>query len=265
VPDLQQFWWIPVLAFLLVWFAWNVIRQRPIGARAQAISGLCIARGMVRVSDVRSPFLPQMLPLAGPICTNTFATPDWSLWFYEVGDRKAPGAYAVVVFGVSGLRVPYISVARNGEVDAPLGARGQAVQLESIDFTDRFQIHADDTRAAVMLIDLGMMQWLLDNDPVSFQINGPIVSAMVKTRTSGSAPPDEPSRLFRFFEGFAEHVPPLVRSEFAAPPAEAAAAMTAMRMVSSLTPSSIGSLIAEGRSTATPLPDASVEPTQRPS
>ena len=187
---------------------------------------------MWRVDDERSPFLPQMLPLVGARCRNTFAAPDWSLWFSEVGDHKSPGLFAVLTFGAAGLNLPYIAVARNGEFDVPLGARGQPVQLESIDFTQRFLIRADDARAAVMLVDQGMEQWLLDCDRVSFQITGPVVSGIVKIRQSQRLQAEELGLLFRFLDGFAAHVPGLVRTEFSAPLEHANAAMAAMRIVS---------------------------------
>ena len=204
-------------------------------ARDQAITALCTQRGMWRVDDVRSPFLPQMLPLAAPVCHNTFATPDLSLWFSEVGDRSGPSLFSVLIFGIQQLNLPYIAVARKGQVEVPLGARGQTVQLESIDFTDRFQIHADDPRAAVMLIDQGMMQWLLDCDRVSFQVSGPLVSAMVKRQNQKSAQPTELELLLQFRDGFAAHEPVLVRSEFPAPAGFAEAASQAMQMFPNIT------------------------------
>jgi hypothetical protein len=228
-------WWEWAIAFAFlgggaIQAIYNIARRK----RDQAITAMCTQRGMWRVDDVQSPFLPQMLPLSGAVCRNTFATPDWSLWFSEVGSRFGPSAFAVLIFGIQELNLPYIGVARKGQVDVPLGARGQTVQLESIDFTDRFQIRADDTRAAVMLIDQGMMQWLLDSDRVSFQVSGPLVSAMVKRRDRNSAQPTELELLFQFHDGFAAHVPQLVHTEFPAPAGFAEAASQAMQMVPNL-------------------------------
>ena len=194
----------------------------------QSIKALCAQRGMWRVDDGRAPFLPQMLPLVRPVCRNTFATPDLSLWFSEVGENKGAGVFGVLMFSISGLNLPYIAVSRKGDIDVPLGARGQTVQLESIDFTDRFQIHADDPRAAVMLIDQGMMQWLLDCDRLSFQVTGPLVGAIVKQRHDGAAQPTDLELLLQFHDGFAAHVPQLVRGEFLAPEGNAEAAAQAM-------------------------------------
>jgi hypothetical protein len=196
--------------------------------RDQAITDVCTQRGMWRVDDVRSPFLPQMLPLTGHACRNTFAAPDWSLWFSEVTDSTGRDVFDVLIFGIQQLNLPYVEVARKRDVDVPLGARGATVQLESIDFTDRFQIRADDPRAAVMLLDQGMMQWLLDLDRVSFQVSGPLVSALVMRRKHDSAQPAELVLLLQFHDGLAEHIPQLVHREFPAPAgfAEAAAQAT---------------------------------------
>ena len=155
---MERLWWIPVLAFLVAWSAWGVIRSRQAQARTQAIASVFGTRDMAHVDDERSSFLPSILPLDVRVCRNTFATADWSLWFSEVGDARSPDCFAVLLFSIDGVSLPYISVTRKGEVDVPLGARGQSVQLESIDFADRFEIRADDARAAVMVVDPGMMQ-----------------------------------------------------------------------------------------------------------
>ena len=233
-------WWEWAIAFAFlgggaVRAIFYVARSGRRRARDQAITAICTQRGMERVDDVRSPFLPQMLAMSGAVCRNTFATHDWSLWFSEVGDRNGPSAFAVLIFGIQALNLPYIAVARKGQVEVPLGGRGQTVQLESIDFADRFVIHADDPRAAVMLIDQGMMQWLLDCDRLSFQISGPLVSATVKRRDQNSPQAVELELLLRFNDGFAAHVPELVRSEFPAPAGFAEAATQAMQMFQNIT------------------------------
>lgn len=232
-------WWEWAIAFTFLGGGaaraiYSALRSGGRRTRDQAIAALCSQRGMWPVGDARSPFLPQMLPLVEPRCHNTFATPDWSLWFSEVGD-KGPSVFAVLMFSVPELNLPYVAVARKGQVAVPLGAHGLAVQLESIDFTERFQIHADDPRAAVMLVDQGMMQWLLDCDRVSFQITGPLVSAIVKRQNEAPAQPAELQLLLQFRDGFAAHVPQLVHGEFPAPAGYAEAASQAMQAFSKLT------------------------------
>jgi hypothetical protein len=224
--------WAIAFAFLGVGATravYYIARFRSRRTRDLEITALCTQRGMWPVEDVRSLLLPQMLPLLKPVCHSTFATPDWSLWFSEVGDPMGRTVFAVLMFGVKELNLPYIGVARKAQVDVPLGARGQTVQLESMDFTDRFQIHTDDPRAAVMLIDQGMMKWLLDCDRVSFQVTGPLVSAMIRRRDQDSPHPGDLELLLQFHDGFAEHVPQLVRGEFAAPAGHAEAASEAIQ------------------------------------
>ena len=153
---------------------------------------------------------------------NAFATPDgkppqsWpSLCVTDVSRNL--DAFTVIMFAVVELNLPYIEVDRKGDIDLPIGGQQRSVQLESIDFTDRFDIGAFDPRSAVMLIDQGMMQWLLDCERVSFRIMGPLVTAFVRRRGSTSAEPTELELLFRFHDQFASHIPELVHSEFPAP------------------------------------------------
>jgi len=203
----------------------------------RAIQAICTQRGMVRVEDIGA-FVPHMLMLERPACRNTYAAPDWSVWFSEVSDvgksSFSPNVFAVLMFAAAGLNIPYVAVVRKGAIDVPPGARGQSVQLESIDFTDRFQIHADDRRAAVMLIDPGMMQSLLDLDRVSFQITGPLVTAIVRQRQPTSKSPTELELLLEFHDGFGAHIPELTLTEFPAPNGLAAATVQAMRMIPNL-------------------------------
>ena len=229
--------WAIAFAFLAagaVQAIYSLVRSGSRRKRTKAIAALCAQHGMTRVADVRSPFLPRMLPLSEPVCRNTFAAPDWSLWFSEVGDRQGSTVFAVLMFGVAEVNLPNIEVARKGQVDLPLAGRGQSVELESIDFTNRFQIHTDDPRAAVMLIDQGMMQWLLDCDRLSFQVNGPLASAIAKRRDQDMSQPTDVELLLQFAEGFAAHVPQLVKGEFPAPAGFAEAASQAMQTFGNL-------------------------------
>ena len=226
--------WAIGLAFLgagAIQWIYSIARSGRRRKRDQAIAAVCTQHGLGRVEDVGSPLLSRMVPVSEPVCHNTFATPDWAQWFSEVGDRSGSSVFAVLVFGVDAVNLPNIEVARKGQIDVPLGGHGQTVQLESIDFTDRFQIHTDDPHAAVMLIDQGMMQWLLDCDRVSFQINGPLVTAMLKLRDPHAAQPDELELLFQFHDGFVAHVPNLIRVEFPAPAGYAEAVTQAMHTV----------------------------------
>ena len=155
---------------------------------------------------------------------NTFVEPPnqgGSLWISDIQDGVVSSVtdsrndWTLTTFSKPDLNLPYIVVTRNGDVES-VGAYGQAVHFESIDFDDRFSVRADDTRSAVMLIDQGMMQWLLDLDRVNFQISGPLVCAYVRQRRPDSADPVEVKLLFGFYDGFAAHVPGIVHSEYAA-------------------------------------------------
>lgn len=169
-------------------------------------------------------FKPMSLPVGAQAkYVNTFAAPDRdrSLWISDIQDGVVSGLtdtrndWTLMTFSVPDLNLPYIAVTRNGDI-VSVGAYSQPVHFESIDFDNRFSVHAGDRRSAVMLIDQGMMQWLLDLDRVNFQISGPLVSAYVRQRRPDSADPLEVEMLFRFCDGLDAHIPQIVRSEYAA-------------------------------------------------
>lgn len=217
--------------------------------RQQAIATLCGQRGMVaypiNLSAVLSAVFPTALPDRMPVYENSFATPDGSLW---AADMWVPNAdtqskqwdpLSFLSFAVPGVNLPYVGVTRKGQKISGF-ARGTPLTLESIDFDERFTIMADDRRSAVMLLDQGMMQWLLDCDQVSFEIIGNRGQALVRrsyesTYQPGLTPgwrlaghsdaphsnslradPIELELLFKFVDGLGPRVPELVRSEFAA-------------------------------------------------
>jgi hypothetical protein len=238
--------------------------------RQQAIATLCGQRGMVpnpvSLATVLSDMLPTVIPgqlkvLSGtfsrvisgvlPVFENSFAKPDGSIWaadlwtprtssgsFGTSGDSRQWDAYSMVSFAVPGVNLPFVAVSRKGE-SAPGFTRGSPLTLESIDFDERFLTSAEDRRSAVMLLDQGMMQWLLDCDHVSFEITGGQGRALVRRSSESSyqpsldpgwhlpwqsvvphpdsrrADPVELELLFKFVDGFASRVPELVRTEFA--------------------------------------------------
>jgi hypothetical protein len=72
----------------------------------------------------------------------------------------------------------------------------------------------------VMLLDPGMMQWLLDCEEVSFDMAGDRVLAFINRAAEPKHQPTEPvefEMLFKFLDGFVPRVPQLLRSEYAAP------------------------------------------------
>jgi hypothetical protein len=217
--------------------------------RQQAIAALCGQHGMVanpiNLSAVLSAVFPVALAGATPVYENSFATPDGSLWVADMwvpnGDTQdrqwAPLSF--LSFAVPGVNLPYVSVTRKGQ-NISAFTKGTVLTLESNDFDERFMIMADDRRSAVMLLDQGMMQWLLDCDQVSFDIIGNRGRALARrsyessyqpglTRgwrlaghsnaphsSSRRADPVELELLFKFVDGFGPRLPELVRSEFAA-------------------------------------------------
>jgi hypothetical protein len=240
--------------------------------RQQAIATLCEQRGMVlnpvNLATVFAGMLPMAVPgqlrvLGGfasrvipglfPVFENSFALLDGSLWAADLwtpkkssvsfggsDDKKQWDAFSMVSFTIPGVDLPFVGVMRKGENNIPEFARGTPLTLESIDFDARFLISAEDRRSAVMLLDQGMMQWLLDFDHVSFEIRGDRGQALAKRSSESSyqpglvpgsrllwrsdaphpdsrrADPVELELLFKFVDGFASRVPELVRTEFAA-------------------------------------------------
>lgn len=237
-----------VLYRLVRWLLALGTREAPHSVeRQQAIAALCGQHGMVanpiNLYAALSAALPMAVPGRMPVYENSFATPDGSLWAADMwvpnGDTQDTqwDPLSFVSFAVPGVNLPYVSVARKGQ-KIPVFARGTALTLESIDFDERFSITAEDRRSAVMLLDQGMMQWLLDCDQVSFEISGDRGRALMRrsdesTNQPGLTPgrlagrsnaahsgsrradPIELELLFKFVDGFGSRLPELVRSEFA--------------------------------------------------
>jgi hypothetical protein len=164
-------------------------------------------------------FLPPALPIDRTTASyeNRFVSPDSSLAVGDASSRDGKNAFTLMMFPVRDLNLPYLVIARKGDVDLSMVTNGQWVQFESIDFDNRFAVRSDDLRGALMLIDQGMMQWLLDCDHVNFQVWGGMVFAFVKRQPPSIAEPVELDLLFRFYDGFPPHVPEMVHSEFPSP------------------------------------------------
>jgi hypothetical protein len=103
-------------------------------------------------------------------------------------------------------------------------AWGPVLELESGDFDKLFAVVAKDRRSAVMLLDPGMIQWLLDCENVSLDMIGDRVLAFVDCAAlpahqpfepaPGAAGPIEYQLLFKFWDGFLPRIPELLRSEY---------------------------------------------------
>lgn len=93
------------------------------------------------------------------------------------------------------------------------------MEMESIDFDQRFAVRSKDRRSAVMLLDPGMMQLLLDCELVNFNMLGDRVLAYIDREAEPSHQPGDPVefvKLFSFLDGFRARVPELLRTDYAA-------------------------------------------------
>jgi hypothetical protein len=128
--------------------------------------------------------------------------------------------FALLSSTIDGLNMPRVSVLRQGQRSLT-AAWGPVLELESGDFDKRFAVIAKDRRSAVMLLDPGMIQWLLDCANVSFELNGNRVLAFVDRAALPAHQPGEPAEyllLFKFWDGFLARMPDLLRSEYSTAP-----------------------------------------------
>ncbi len=194
-------------------------RQAPLRrARDQAIAAMCAQRGLVPGAAhddfaILGSFNIRQL-------TNSFSSPDHGL---AVADYVRPAGktvelFSLLAFTVAGLNIPYISVTRRGLGVFMLGGP-PTLELESIDFDQRFTVRAKDRRSAVMLLDPAVMQQLLDCADVNFDMVGDRALAYVNRAAKAAHRPSDPvelEMLFRFWDGFVARVPELLRSEYGA-------------------------------------------------
>jgi hypothetical protein len=187
-------------------------------ARQQAVAALCAQRGLVAGAA------PGDFAMVGPVfprwLTNSFSSPDHAV---AVADFMRPAGkntqfFTLLAFTVAGVNVPYVAVTRRLLAAVILGGP-PSVELESIDFDQRFSVKATDRRSAVMLLDSGMMQLLLDCELVNFIMTGDKVLAYINRAAERRHQPAEPvefEQLFKFWNGFVARMPPILRSEYAA-------------------------------------------------
>jgi hypothetical protein len=186
-----------------------------------AVDAFFARSGMMHAS--RHISLPGAWSVLGGISLNAYGSPDGK-WLAVQSPTPAQGNGQIslswtLMRNLPGLNLPPIVVSRKGRM-APLAVQGAPLTFESIDFDDRFDARTVDRRAAVMLIDQGMLQWLLDCDRVSFQVQGDTISAVIQPGDAPSTPVADLELLFRFCDGFAARIPEIVRAEFSsvAPP-----------------------------------------------
>ena len=204
-----------------VFIAVTLRRQAPLlRTRQQAIAALCAQRGLV------PGVAPGDFAIIGNVdhrlLTNSFSSTDHAV---AVADYTRPAGkhtqfFTLLAFTVAGLDVPYVSVTRRDLGTIILGGP-PTLELESIDFDERFTVRAKDRRCAVMLLDPGVMQLLLDCGDVNFDMIGDKVLAYINRAAEPAHRPSEPvefEMLFKFWDGFVTRVPELLRSDYAARP-----------------------------------------------
>jgi uncharacterized protein DUF3137 len=187
-------------------------------ARNLAISTLCAGRGLTP-SVAASDFV-LLGPIAPRWLSNHYSSADHEV---AIADFMRPAGrtaqfFTVLAFTVAGMKMPYVAVSLRNLTRATLGGPPD-LELESTEFDRRFAVKSGDRRSAVMLLDPGMMQFLLDCEQVSFDMVGDRVLAFINRAAEPAHQPSEPVEfelLFRFLDGFVPRVPALLRSEYAA-------------------------------------------------
>ncbi|HXN78898.1 MAG TPA: hypothetical protein VN965_09035 [Candidatus Dormibacteraeota bacterium] len=208
---------VPLYFLLFVGARRAAVQQK---ARTSAIAALCAQRGLTTGPvhqpghvTVQNPFLLHGL-------VNAFSSPDGSVVGGDTsrGDSRHIQFFSVLEFTVAGLNVPRLAALRIGQ-NSIIDVWGPVLELESTDFDKQFAVIAKDRRSAVMLLDQGMMQWLIDCELVSFEMIGDRVVAFLDRAAEPPHQPSEPVEfelLFKFYDGFVNRVPSLLRSEYAA-------------------------------------------------
>jgi uncharacterized protein DUF3137 len=190
-------------------------------ARRQAMAAMCAQRGLVPSGANLSRDFSMLSSIERTGLRNAFSTPDGGVAAADLirSEGKSEAFFSVLSFTVGGVNMPTVSVdPRNMFTTAVVGGE-PTLELESDEFDKRFVVRAKDRRSAVMLLDPGMMQWLLDCDHVSFVMIGDRVLASINRATEPAHNPSEPVEfelLFKFWDGFMARLPSILRSEYAA-------------------------------------------------
>jgi len=189
-------------------------------ARRQAMAAMCAQRGLVPSGTNLSRDFSMLTGIERRGLMNAFSSPDAGVAAADLirSEGKSTAFFSVLSFTVAGVNMPTVSVdPRNVFTRAVVGGE-PTLELESDEFDKRFVVRAKDRRSAVMLLDPGMMQWLLDCDHVSFVMIGDRVLASINRATEPSHNPTEPVEfelLFKFYDGFMARLPAILRSEYA--------------------------------------------------
>jgi hypothetical protein len=190
-------------------------------SRRQAMAAMCAQRGLVPSGANLARDFSMLTSIERSGLTNAFASPDGGVAAADLirSEGKSTAFFSVLSFTVAGVNMPNVSVDPRNVFTAAVVGGAPTLELESDDFDKRFVVRAKDRRSAVMLLDPGMMQWLLDCDHVSFVMIGDRVLASINRATEPSHDPSQPVEfelLFKFWDGFLARVPSILRSEYAA-------------------------------------------------
>jgi hypothetical protein len=190
-------------------------------ARRQAMAAMCAERGLVPSGANLARDFSMMPSIERTGLTNAFSSPDGTVAAADLirSEGKSAAFFSVLSFTVAGVSLPMVSVDPRNVFTAAVVGGSPTLELESDEFDKHFVVRAKDRRSGVMLLDPGMMRWLLDCDHVSFVMMGDRVLASINRATEPSHDPSEPVEfelLFKFYDGFLARVPPIVRSEYAA-------------------------------------------------
>lgn len=138
--------------------------------------------------------------------------------------------FTLVTARYPGIDMPVVAVTRKGLPGTPMWGPDR-IELESIEFTQRFTVTVTDKRLAFMLLDLPMIQWILDCAEVNFAMLGDGLLAYVYRGDQGgplfklgepspvTGDGSELELLYKFVDGFGERIPAVLRADFA-PPAQ---------------------------------------------
>jgi uncharacterized protein DUF3137 len=187
-------------------------------ARQRAVAALCAEHRLL--PDSGSGDFAILGHVDSRALSNCFSSPDHRVTITDFvrAAGKHPQFFTLLSFTVAGLNMPYVAVARRNLIAGPVLGGPPPLELESTEFDKRFLVKSKDRRSAVMLLDPGMMQFLLECEDVSFDMVGDKVLAFINRAVEPKHQPTEPvefEMLFKFLDGFGPRMPELLRTEYA--------------------------------------------------
>ena len=208
----------PVVIVLVVVLAIRAGRREE-KARRQAVATLCAQHGFVPgAAPGDFPILGALTP---ELLSNSFSSPDHGV---AISDLFRPAGkdseyFTILALTVGGVNMPHLALRRRNTGALLLGGPPtlglESVELESIDFDQQFTVKTKDKRRAVMLMDEGMMQLMLDCKQVGFDMLGDKVLAFIG-RGPDPGPPVEFELLLKFSDSFGASVPAILSNEYPA-------------------------------------------------